>query len=78
MLKIRLNHFGDVFVHDREHFFMNTNPGFTKMSTWMTISDNATLEMHRLTLVEHINLDTASKRCHKNTSFSLTRYGFAI
>ena len=54
-------------------FFMNTNPGFAKMNTWMTIGDNETFQMQRLTLVEHRNLDTVSKPCRDNTSFSLTR-----
>ena len=67
-----LKNFADVFVHDRQHFFMNSNPGFTKMTTWMTISDNKTFQMQRLTVVKHSNLDTALKRCRKNASFSLT------
>ena len=59
--------------HDQLHFFMNTNPGFAKMNTWMTIGDNETFQMQRLSLVEHRNLDTVSKPCRDNTSFSLTR-----
>ena len=74
-LKIRLKKDkADIFVHDQQHFFMNTNPGFTKMNTWMTVSDNQTFQMQRMTLVKHRDLDTASKPCHENTSFSLARY----
>ena len=72
-LKIRMKKVTDIFVHDQLHFFMNTNPGFAKMNTWMTIGDNETFQMQRLTLVEHRNLDTVSKPCRDNTSFSLTR-----
>ena len=72
-MKIRMKKVTDIFVHDQLHFFMNTNPGFAKMNTWMTIGDNETFQMQRLTLVEHRNLDTVSKPCRDNTSFSLTR-----
>ena len=72
-LKIRMKKVTDIFVHDQLHFFMNANPGFAKMNTWMTIGDNETFQMQRFSLVEHRNLDTVSKPCRDNTSFSLTR-----